>query len=172
MFRTSWRASLKRALKPLTGINSSTRLAIIGVGNELWGDDAAGVQAARRLSKTIVQRPDILIVDAGPAPENFSGVLRKFRPDFAILIDAVRPAGFPGRISWIELSSIDGISALTHGLPLSVLGEFFSQQLGIEAAVIGIEGEQFDFGEGLSPKIRRNVNSLARLISQNLSQQY
>lgn len=164
MSRTSWRASLKKALTPFTGSSHSPRLAIIGVGNELWGDDAAGVQAARRLLKIVPARANLLIIDAGPAPENFSGVLRKFRPDFAILMDAVRPDFFSGRIHWIELSRIDGVSALTHGLPLSVLGEFFKQQLGIEAAVIGITGHQFEFGEGLSPASRRAANHLARII--------
>ena len=169
MSRTSWRASLKRALKPHTGNNFAVRLAIIGVGNELWGDDAAGVQVARKLHKIFPQHEELLIIDAGPSPENFSGKLRQFRPDFVILIDAIRPDFLVSRISWIELSSIDGISALTHGLPLSVLGEFFNQQLGVEAGVIGIKGEQFDFGEGLSLTTRRAVNDLVRFLSQTLN---
>ena len=168
MSRPSWRASLKRALKPLTGIDPAARLAIIGVGNEVWGDDAAGVQAARKLHKIFSQREELLIIDAGPSPENFSGKLRQFRPDFVILIDAVRPDFLASRISWIELSSIDGISALTHGLPLSVLGEFFSQQLGVNAAVIGITGQQFEFGAGLSLTTRRAVNDLVRFLSQTI----
>ena len=56
------------------------RVAILGVGNEMKGDDGAGVRVVRELSQRMPATPGVLLVDAGQAPENFTGPLRRFRP--------------------------------------------------------------------------------------------
>lgn len=165
MSRVSWRSSIKRAIRPLSPSSSAVRLAVVGIGSELWGDDAAGVQAARLLQSAGVQSETLLVVDAGPVPENFSGQLRRFQPEYILLIDAVRPQlpdPAPGRIFWIELSDLEGISALTHGMPLSVLGEYLVNQLHCDVGLLGIEGAGFDFGQPLSPPVRRAVKKVQK----------
>jgi hydrogenase 3 maturation protease len=162
MSRTFWRASLKKKLKPLTENNPGFRLAILGIGNELWGDDGAGNQAARRIQRSIHQAEAVLVIDAGPSPEAYSGVLRRFRPDFVLLIDTVKAGGTPGRISWIEFSDLEGVSALTHGMPLTVLGQFLTSELGVKPGLLGIEGESFELGGSLSLPVRRAVNTVAK----------
>jgi hydrogenase 3 maturation protease len=172
MSRSSWRAPLRSTLKRLRENSSEPRLAVVGIGNDLWGDDAAGVQVARLLRINNLAKENLLIIDAGPAPENFSGQLRRFRPDFVLLIDAMRPASpdvYPGRIEWIELYDLDGVSALTHGMPLSVLGEFLRQQLGCSVGLLGIEGSDFSLTESLSPPVRAAVYKIKREIKRIIS---
>jgi len=163
MFRTFWRASLRKALNQPGATEAKFRLAVLGIGNELWGDDAAGCLAVRLVQRRLsLKDPErFLILDAGPAPENFSGALRKFRPNWVLLVDAVRPGGSPGSIRWIELSDLEGVSALTHGLPLTVLGQFLKDELRAGCGLLGIEGQQFELGGGLSTSVRRSVRRAA-----------
>ncbi len=162
MSRPSWRASLSRTLKRLTGNEPGGRVAILGVGSEEWGDDAAGLWAARRLQQRLNPSENLTVIEAGSMPENFAGLLRKFSPDFILLIDATRGGSQPGKISWIEVNEIGGVSAFTHGLPLSVQAEYLRNELGCEVGLIGIEGASFNFGEPLSLPVRRAVNSFVR----------
>src|SRR5690349_16533920 len=97
------------------------RIAVVGVGNIMRSDDAVGVLVANALSQRVLSRENILILEAGQAPENWTGELRKFAPVLIIFIDAADLGGVPGSIQWIAEDTIDGMSASTHSLPLSML---------------------------------------------------
>jgi hydrogenase 3 maturation protease len=168
MSRSSWSASLKKTLALLKANKLAPRLAILGIGNELWGDDGAGVQLARRLLRTAGIAENLLIVDAGPLPENQSGLLRRFQPDFVLLVDALRPDTHPGQIVWTDLSDLDGISAFTHGLPLSVFAEFLRQELGCTVGLLGIEGIDFSFDQPLSLVVRKSIRKICLEIMKQL----
>jgi hydrogenase 3 maturation protease len=70
------------------------RIAILGIGNELNGDDAAGLWCARsfaalaRCGERFGNKERVLIIEAGPSPESFGGPLRRFAPDLVLLVDA------------------------------------------------------------------------------------
>ncbi len=102
-------------------------------------------------------------------PENFSGQLRRFSPDFVLLIDAVRGGSEPGKIGWIEFSALGGVSAFTHGLPLGLQAEYLRSELGCELGLIGIEGASFNFGEPLSPPVRRAVSGVVHALKELFS---
>src|ERR1044071_818122 len=87
MSPSSWQTSLHRLLN-LQG--ARPRLAIVGIGNDFRCDDAAGVWIARRLleSRIISSLRNVLVLDAGHAPENRTADLRRFAPDVILLIDA------------------------------------------------------------------------------------
>ena len=71
------------------------RVAILGVGNESNGDDGAGVRVVRELAARMPATPGVLLIDAGTAPENFTGPLRRFRPELVIEIDAAHLGAAP-----------------------------------------------------------------------------
>ncbi len=171
MSRPSWRASLTRALKPPTGTEPPQRVAILGVGSEEWGDDAAGLWAVRQLLRRVNPSDHLKVIEAGSMPENFAGPLRRFTPDFILLIDASHGGAKPGKISWIEVSEIGGVSAFTHGLPLSVQAEYLQGELGCEVGLIGIAGAAFDFGAPLSLPARRAVDRVVRALEELYSRQ-
>ncbi|HMN59712.1 MAG TPA: hydrogenase maturation protease, partial [Anaerolinea sp.] len=116
-------------------------MAVLGVGNELNGDDAAGVLAARWLKeevKSFTRKPtgealstteksggeNVLVLEGGLAPENFTGVLRLFRPELLLLIDAVWFEGRPGAIIVLDGAQATGMGASTHMQPLSNLSQY------------------------------------------------
>jgi len=176
MSRTSWRAQLRKALSRPTATDAGLRLAVMGIGNALQGDDGAGSRVARLLKRSpLLRNPGrFLVLDTGPAPENFSGVLRKFKPDFVLMVDAVQGEKGDELIRWIDPENVGGVSAMTHGLPLTVLGNFLASEVGTGYGLLGITGEHFEPGEGLSVNVGRAVRLAAgelRKLIQDLDQE-
>jgi hydrogenase 3 maturation protease len=141
------------------------RVAVLGVGNDMKGDDGAGVWVVRALAARTPTAPGVLLLDGGTAPENFTGPLRRFRPDLVVEIDAAhldRPAG---TVEWVDWRDADGMSASTHTLPPSVLARFLSADLGCRVALIGMQPATLEFGHGLSPDVAAAVERLADQLS-------
>lgn len=146
------------------------RVAILGVGNEIKGDDGAGVRVVRELAERMPATPGVLLIDAGQAPENFTGPLRRFRPDLVIEVDAADMAAEPGSVAWIDWRDADGMSASTHTLPPSVLAAFLTSDLGCQVALIGIQPAGLGLNALLSPPVERAVGQLAERLSEWLSE--
>jgi len=153
------------------------RVAVLGIGNELNGDDAAGVLVARALKAEISRRPgkeggltpaDLLVIDAGTAPENFTGPLRRFQPDLVILVDAAELEKQPGDFAWIDWQAVDGFSGSTHLLPPSVFARFLVQEIGCQMAFIGIQPASLGFGLTLSKPVLQAVSKITRQLVELL----
>ena len=148
-------------------MNPQARVAIIGIGQELRGDDAAGLSAVQALRRRLVGQDHLLLIEAGPAPENFTGLLRRFRPDRVILIDAALMGVEPGawrRLDWKDTSNFSGS---THTLPLNILGKYLETDLGCTVELIGIQPAGNDLGAGLSPAVSSSIETIAAaLIAQ------
>ncbi len=150
-------------LIPLSGIS---RIAIIGIGNELNGDDAAGILAVRALSNIVRDREFVdhsrptvfLTIEAGIAPEAFTGPLRRFQPDLVILIDAAELGEAPGTIRWFDWSEVEGMSASTHTLPPSVLARYLTNEFGCHVKLIGIQPRQLEFDQEVSEEVLAAIN--------------
>jgi hydrogenase 3 maturation protease len=145
------------------------RVAIVGVGNTLRGDDAAGILVVRALSERLVGAPDVLVIDGSTAPENFTGPLRRFRPDLVIEIDAAHLERPPGTIAWVDWRDADGMSASTHTLPPSVLAQFLTADLGCRVSLIGIQPATLDMGCAPSPDVRAAAARLADALAKWLT---
>ena len=155
MSRKSWQESLRANLKRLQKPEQPFRLAVLGVGHELYGDDAVGVWLAGQLLAQAGGNSRLLAVEAGPAPENFTGLLRRFAPDVVLLVDAALMNLEPGGIGWLNWRDSTGFSASTHTLPLHILSGYLAAELGCEVDLIGIQPESDGIGEPLSPKVRQ-----------------
>ena len=102
MLNKPWLTSLKTTLKRATKPGNPARLAVLGIGHELGGDDAAGVRVAGLLRKSAAGNGQLLALEAGPAPENFTGKLRSFHPDLVLLVDAALMNSAPGTVQWLD----------------------------------------------------------------------
>jgi hydrogenase maturation protease HycI len=135
--------------------DASPRVAVLGIGNELSGDDGAGVRVARDLAVRLGLRADCLVLEAGTAPENFTGVVRRFRPDLVLLVDAAHLGVEPGTAYWLDWEHTDGLSSSTHTLPPSVFGRFLVQEFACRLALLVIQPAHLDFDHPLSPPVAR-----------------
>jgi len=154
----SWTGALAQALankrKP------PVRVALVGVGNELNGDDAAGGEIIRRLSRRLQPNGNLLLLEVGSAPENFSGPLRRLQPDWLIFIDAAWMDEPPGTIRWVEMDEVDGVSAVTHGLPVTMLAGYLMAETDCRVGLIAIQPASLEFEAKLTPSVDQAVDEV------------
>jgi len=148
---------------------SSIKIALVGVGNELNGDDDAGNRIAAKLLALSTLPAFFLPINAGSIPENASGVLRRFQPDLVIFVDAADFNGAPGEIRWLEVEQIGGMSASSHTLPLPVLGQFLETELNCKVEYLGIQPERLSFDSELSPSVIQATDEIARAFIARMS---
>jgi hydrogenase 3 maturation protease len=142
---------------------SRPHIVIMGIGNELRADDAAGMLVARRLleDECIREKKDrVRVVKAEHAPENATWELRGFNPDLILLVDAADMGHPPGMIRWIEMDEIEGMSASTHSLPLSMLSRYLTLEFNCPVALLGIQPASNEFGEPVSIEVRHAVDEI------------
>jgi hydrogenase 3 maturation protease len=148
-------------------------VAVVGVGQELNGDDAAGVLVARRLAKrqragAQAPRPasvSLLVIEGAHAPENSTGAIRRFAPDLVLLVDAAEMGDPPGTIRWLEWQEAAGLDASTHALSASMLARYLIAELACDVALIGIQVQDTSLGARVSPPVRRAIRSVCRGLS-------
>ncbi len=136
-------------------------MAFIGIGNELNGDDAVGAAVVRALARRLANRPHFLCLVGGTAPENTTGALRPFLPDWVLLIDAVDAGREPGEILWADWRAADGLSASTHTLPPTLLARYLTGEFGCGVGLLGVQPYAIAFGQAMSPIVRRAARRLA-----------
>jgi hydrogenase 3 maturation protease len=160
MSKPSWRASLSQRIKGNKAHGSLPRIAVLGIGHELRGDDAAGLAVARALQRALAGDGHWLVIDAGPTPENQTGPLRRFKPDVVLLVDAAQMDEAPGVIRWLPWNETGGISASTHTLSPQVLARFLIGELGCEVALLGIQPAHNAIDARLSPEVAEAVATI------------
>lgn len=138
--QSSYRAQLDQAKTNHLANNASLpRLAIVGIGNELNGDDAAGVLAIRHLHRSLPVLNNVLLVEGSVAPENFTSVIRKFSPDWVWLLDAAEMGVEPGTVRLVDWQTSGGVTAISHGLPPTLFARFLKAELGVSIFLFGIQ---------------------------------
>jgi hydrogenase 3 maturation protease len=141
---------------------------VLGVGNELNGDDAAGLLALHDLKQIGLPPDRFLLLETGSAPENFTAPIIRFAPDWVLALDAARLGFAPGQIAWIELDEIAGASAATHGLPLAMVGRYLTAETGCQLNILGMQVAQTGFDQPVSPEVSRAARRLGKALGQLL----
>jgi hydrogenase 3 maturation protease len=152
---------LKKPLAAEAEIFACPKVAVVGVGNTLRSDDAAGILVARELlhRECATDVDHILILEGGPSPENLSGQLCKFAPDLLLFIDAANMGEKPGTVQWISEDCIDGMSASTRYLKL---------ELNCHVLFLGIQPRSNEVGEFVSAEVQQAVNEVVQELEEAL----
>ena len=135
---------------------------VIGVGNDLRGDDAAGWETVRRL----VPSPSLVLLEhGGDAP----GLISLWGPDDdVVVVDAVVSNDPPGTIVEIDALAVKLPAAVswatTHGAGVAE-GIEMARVLGLlpkSLLVLGIVARTFDLGTPMTPEVERAVDEVVR----------
>ena len=162
MLNSYYLTQLNQALTNHLAHNSSTpRIAIIGVGNELNGDDSAGVLVSRIVSQTIKITESVYAVEGSISPENYTAPIRRFKPDWIWLFDAAEFDQNPGSVQILPLDLVNGATAFTHGLPLSVLAGFLQKETKADIFLFGIQPLNVEPFTPISDILKLAVDDLA-----------
>ncbi len=142
-------------------------MVILGIGNELRGDDAAGVLVARKLKEKITNRSDILCIEGAEAPENFTSVIRRFNPNLLILVDAGALSLEAGSIRWLSTDDISGGMG-THGLSLADFSLYLQQETECETGFLVIQAGKNDFGDPITLAVKRAIRRAVNALFEQL----
>ena len=82
---------------------------LLGIGNELNGDDGIGSYIAKRFNKR-----NWLSVDCSTVPENYISVVKRTKPEFLVIVDAAYMNLPPGTIRRLEKTCTLHIRKHTH----------------------------------------------------------
>ena len=171
MSSLQWSELLNQSLLAATSVKRPPRLAIVGIGNELRGDDAVGVLIVRDLLQRVPKEgsiPSLLVVDAGSSPANCTGTLRRFAPEFVLLIDAAQMYERPGAVRYLVDKSVVGPSASTHSLPLSMIAEYLSAEFHCNVALLGIQPANDALSASLSSPVQRARDTVVEYLAGRL----
>lgn len=151
-----------------------SRTLIVGIGNELMGDDGLGPAAIARFAAEYDFTPEVELKDLGLGGirllDDLSG------RDAVLIIDVLDIAGRePGevvRFSKAELAAGAPAARLSpHELSLKEI-LLLAEKLGAGAAAVvllGIVGKTFEMGSGLSDELRAAFPSLDAAVAAELS---
>jgi hydrogenase maturation protease len=138
---------------------------VIGVGNDLRGDDAAGVEVVRRLdplSGVVVRECQGEAIDL---LELWDGA------DAVVLVDTIRSGAAAGTIHRIDASTDSIPTALSRASSHMVsvaeaieLGRTLSR-LPRRIIVFGVEGASFQAGATISDEVRAAIDRLTGMVA-------
>jgi hydrogenase 3 maturation protease len=152
-------------------LENAKRVAILGIGSELRGDDAAGILTAQQVEKTIKKKtttPQVRVFIGDTAPENLTGEIKRYQPTHLIIIDSADLDIDPGEIRLINPEQIGGTSFCTHMLPTSVLIDYLNQSFKFEIIAIGIQPKTLTFGSPPTKEVVAAAKLLADTIAKLL----
>jgi len=181
---------LKQKLQTL--LENAKRVAILGIGSELRGDDAVGLLVLNNLRHKIfaIKKRRIVckLFNGGTAPENLTGEIRRFKPGHLIMIDAVELGKRPGTVALVDIKKVESTAFLTHKLPVKLMLDYLafaslpacpssardttrvSQGMPLTAEMsfttifIGIQPKSLDFGVPVSKEVSRASRQTADLL--------
>jgi len=132
--------------------------AIVCVGNELRGDDAAGLAVARRLGGAVPWD----VYNTQSVPESFLMKIVRRRPESVLLVDALDFNARPGAVELFEIERLCGQGPSTHGpAPLAFL-DVLHMMHPCRRAVLGIQPAGSGFGQPMSEPVVEAVERVAQ----------
>jgi hydrogenase maturation protease len=139
---------------------------VIGLGNEMRGDDAAGLLAARRLAAAAL--PGVRVAEHPGDAASLAAVLAGERR--VVVIDAVT-GGAPGSVRELTPAALAGGGGWgSHGLGLAEAIALSAALGGApQVRVIGIGGRRFGLGQEPSPEVVRAAALVARGLEEELA---
>jgi hydrogenase 3 maturation protease len=151
--------SIFEQLEKLQG--SST--VIVGIGNTLKGDDAAGMLVCEQLKKAEISA---CIIDAGTVPENYIQPIIKKAPRNLILIDAIDFNALPGAIEIFKTEQLSSIAISTHSLSPHLFMDVIFQSIKPQIYCIGIQPAHMHLGHPVSVEVSQAIELLCNILTE------
>jgi hydrogenase maturation protease len=143
-------------------------VVVIGVGNSLRGDDAAGLETVRSLHERAARAGVAVMEQEGET----LGLIEQWEGARAVvLVDAIHSGSPPGTIHRLDASSTAlpaplQSSSSTHAVSIGEAIELARslERLPRRLVLYGVEGRSFGAGAGLSDEVRTAIPALAAAV--------
>jgi len=153
---------LSRQLNKLRG----SRIVLVGIGNILRSDDAAGSLVCRRLKERSISAD---IIDAGTAPENYIQRIIKKAPQNLLVVDAIDFQAPPGTIKIFSPKQLNSSVISTHTLSPRLFVDMVSQSIKVDVYFIGIQPAQTQLCQPVSDEVCLAVELLSKILTEIFS---
>jgi hydrogenase 3 maturation protease len=154
---------LKKLLREF--LSGAERLAVLGAGSTLRGDDAAGMVVTERLQERFIDAKNIRCYPGETAPENYSGSIMRFCPTHLLVVDAADMGEMPSAVFPVDPKDVGGISCCTHMLPLKVMLTYLAQETNAKLLLLGIQPQSMEFEAPLSVEVEKAVDELYEAVA-------
>jgi len=126
---------------------------------------AAGLALHKRVVAELALQKDLILIDAGEVPENYTGAVTKAKPDTVIIIDAADFSGRPGEIKLFKAEEISGAGLATHSMSLNIFAAYLKQETGAEVFLLAIQPKTIKAGSRLSGEVRSSISNLIKMLA-------
>ena len=149
-------------------LSNAERVVVIGIGNPLRKDDFVGGQiVGAMLGKT---SKSVLPIVSETVPEDFIKPITEFGPTHILLIDTALLDREPGSFALIDPERLAKSPALfTHALPLGLFCGYLRETTRAKIILLAIQPKETDFGEGLTPELKKTAKYLTSFLLKVLA---
>ncbi len=136
----------------------SVNTVILTLGNELRGDDYAGML----FGKLVRDRTSSLVIEGGQAPENVTGLVAALDPENILIVDAMEMGGHPGDRIVVDGAGISADIVSTHGTS-RLLARYLVSRTGASVTFLGFQPLRHEIGDKMSPEVEKSVREAAEI---------
>jgi len=136
---------------------------LLAIGNELKGDDGAGMIVGRLVQSMCGN--NWIIYMAGMSPESYIFKIIKEKPDVLVIVDATLMNKKPGDYYLVPLDKVaKEVMISTHRIPMDIIIKLLKENCG-KIYFIGIQPKTLDFGDP-SEEVLISCKKVAKLICE------
>jgi hydrogenase maturation protease len=156
------------------GASNGRRIAVVGLGNVLTGDDAFGPTVIAHLEARFRESAGLEFVDAGTAGMDLASLLARF--DAVVIVDTVSGVESPGAVRTWDREQLlrrplaprtnphaPGLSETLWSLDLLGIGP-------TAVRLVGVVPSQVEVGTPLSPEVYRAVPAVVERVRTTLEE--
>ncbi len=150
--------------KELRGVE---KLLVLGTGNALKADDAAGLLVASILENLLTrrQKSKIKVLRVYELIDTYSRRVKRLKPSHLIIVDALDMKKTPGTIMVTRLQPESGKGKKKVGLEFAKFLENLTSELSCKVIFIGIQPASLDFGHPITQPIREACRQVSEAIA-------
>ncbi|MHC4517632.1 MAG: hydrogenase maturation protease [Planctomycetota bacterium] len=151
-----------QALLDILGGLRGSKTVILGVGNVLKGDDAAGPLVCEGLRSNV----SATVIDAGTVPENYIRPVIRASPENLLIVDAVDSGDTPGTVRVFKPDEVGAFALSTHALSFHLFADMIRQEISVEILVLGIQPTHTKLGEAASAAVRAAIDAVTSTLRE------
>jgi hydrogenase 3 maturation protease len=163
-----WESHLEELL---TAASPTSKVALVGVGHPLRGDDYVGSYVMKGIIKARggTLSDSVYLFDAEDSVERVITRLSRIDAKQVVFIDACEMGVRPAETKLLPVDETRYPFFTTHGIPLKVLAE--QLLVGCKVWVLAIQPKETEFGEGLSPEVHDTGRYVSKFIASSLAEE-
>jgi hydrogenase 3 maturation protease len=144
------------------------KVVVAGIGNPIRRDDFVGVKIVQDLQGKVPK--NVLLIECETVPESYMQEIIDFKPSHVLIVDAAILGLKPGETRLVLPEQITDFPAITtHVLPLRIFCEYITKMAEAKIALLLIEPENTEFGEGLTTTVQAAAEKITKQLIELLT---